>query len=343
MTKPVDLDLLFSVMRVWTARDTDNRFEHGALPLPTWLEDHESRLDDDRNNIQSGDSVLLIVEDDLTYAEILMERARSQGLKTLVAMRGSSALTLARNFKPNAITLDVRLPDMSGWTVLDQLKHEPATRHIPVHILSLMDSTGDGFSIGATSCAQKSPGERAFDSLFPAVARSIQSGTKQVLVVGGSEPMRKKIVTFLDAPDLEFAEAVSADEAMEAIHVADAGGPRFDGVVLDWAVSEIGGIDFIAKIQSEFQAHVPAVVIFGSPQLEPERAAALQRLSKSSAIRYVSSLERLLDETVVLLHRVEANLTAVQKSVLANVRQVDMQLEGRKVLSSTTISATSSR
>ena len=100
VTKPVDLDLLFSVMRVWMARDVDNRFEHGVVALPNWLEDHEARLDDDRNNIQSGDSVLLIVEDDPTFAGILMERARSQGLKALVALRGSSALTLARNFKP---------------------------------------------------------------------------------------------------------------------------------------------------------------------------------------------------------------------------------------------------
>ena len=102
VTKPVDLDLLFSVMRVWMARDIDNKFEHGVVALPNWLEDHEARLDDDRNNIQSGDSVLLIVEDDPTFAGILMERARSQGLKALVALRGSSALTLARNLQAPA-------------------------------------------------------------------------------------------------------------------------------------------------------------------------------------------------------------------------------------------------
>ena len=332
VTKPVDLDLLFSVMRVWMARDIDNKFEHGVVSLPNWLEDHEARLDDDRNNIQPGDSVLLIVEDDPTFAGILMEKARHQGLKTLVALRGASALTLARNFKPSAITLDVRLPDMSGWTVLDHLKHEPSTRHIPVHIVSLTETLRDGFTIGATTCNQKSPDGGSLDQVLPAVARSIQPGKKKILVLGGSEPMRKKIVTFLDASDLEFSEATSVDEALDLISAASQNGSRLDGIVMDWAVSEVAGIGFIERVQAQFPAYVPAIIAFGPAQLDASRAAELRRLSKISSIRYAPSLERLLDETVILLHRVEENLSTVQKSVLANVRQVDPHLSGRKVL-----------
>jgi CheY-like chemotaxis protein len=332
VTKPVDLDLLFSVMRVWMARDIDNRFEHGVVALPNWLEDHEARLDDDRNNIQSGDSVLLIVEDDPIFAGILMERARHQGLKALVALRGSSALTLARTFKPQAITLDVRLPDMSGWTVLDHLKHDSSTRHIPVHVLSLTETHADGFTIGATTCIQKTPDEKSLDLVLPAVARSMQAGTKRLLVLGGSEPMRKKIVTFLDASDLEFSEASSLDEALDIISTGSSGGKRLDGIVIDWAVSEVAGIEFVEKVQARFQPNVPPVITFGPAQLDPARAAALHRLSKISSIRYAPSLERLLDETVILLHRREENLSAVQKSVLANVRQIDPHLADRKVL-----------
>ncbi|HYV63189.1 MAG TPA: response regulator, partial [Bryobacteraceae bacterium] len=332
VTKPVDLDLLFSVMRVWMSRDIDNKFEHGVVALPNWLEDHEARLDDDRNNIQSGDSVLLIVEDDPTFAGILMERARGQGLKVLVALRGSSALALARNFKPNAITLDVRLPDMSGWTVLDHLKHDPSTRHIPIHVLSLTDTHTDGYTIGATTCVQKTSDEGSLDRVIPAVARSMQPGTKRILVLGGSEPMRKKIVTFLEAPDLEFSEATSMDEALEIIAAGGSGEKRLDGIVVDWAVSEVAGIQFIEKVQAQSQPDVPAVITFGPAQLDPARAASLHRLSKISSVRYAPSLERLLDETVVLLHRKEDNLSAVQQSVLANVRQVDSHLSGRKVL-----------
>ena len=148
VTKPVDLDLLFSVMRVWMARDVDYRFEHGAVSLPNWLAEHEASLDDDRNTIQPGDPVLLIVEDDPTFAGVLMDQAHERGFKALVALRGGSAITLAKNFQPRAITLDVRLPDMSGWTVLDHLKHDPATRHIPVHIISSVDTPRDGFASG---------------------------------------------------------------------------------------------------------------------------------------------------------------------------------------------------
>jgi CheY-like chemotaxis protein len=332
VTKPVDLDLLFSVMRVWMARDIDNKFEHGAVALPNWLEDREARLDDDRNNIQSGDSVLLIVEDDPTFAGILMDKARAQGLKTLVALRGGAALTLARNFKPHAITLDVRLPDMSGWTVLDHLKHEPATRHIPVHVLSLMENPGDGFVIGATACMHKTAEEGSLERMLAGIARSLESRKKNLLVVGGSEPMRKKIITFLDAPDLEFSEAASVQEALDVMAAGGSGGSRFDGVVIDWAVSEVAGIEFIERVQAQFPPRVPAVITFGPTQLDSRRAGTLHRLSRISSVRYAPSLERLLDETVVLLHRPEDNLSTAQKGVLAAVRQVDPHLSGRKVL-----------
>src|SRR5205085_4907802 len=135
--------------------DVDNRFEHGIASLPDWLMDHELSLDDDRNLIQPGDSVLLIVEDDPTFAQILIDKAHERGFKALVALRGASAISMARTFKPGAITLDVRLPDMSGWTVLDNLKHDPATRHIPVHVISGSDTAREGFALGAMTCAAK--------------------------------------------------------------------------------------------------------------------------------------------------------------------------------------------
>ena len=112
-------------------------------------------LDDDRNLIQPGDSVLLIVEDDITFARILVDLAHDRGLKALVALRGSSAMSLAREFKPGAITLDITLPDMAGWTILDRLKHDPATRHIPVHIISGDEDRRRGLALGAMTYLEK--------------------------------------------------------------------------------------------------------------------------------------------------------------------------------------------
>src|SRR5205814_1261096 len=129
-------------------------------------------LDDDRNLIQPGDRVLLIVEDDITFARILVDLAHEQGLKALVALRGSSAMSLAREFKPGAITLDIQLPDMAGWTILDRLKHDPATRHIPVHIISGDENRRRGLALGAMTYLEKSV---VNDSLADAFLRIEQS------------------------------------------------------------------------------------------------------------------------------------------------------------------------
>jgi CheY-like chemotaxis protein/signal transduction histidine kinase len=327
VAKPVDLDLLFSVMRVWMARDADNRFEHGVAALPNWMMEPELSLDDDRNGIQPGDKVLLVVEDDPVFAQILVEAAREHGLKAVAALRGSTAITLAKTFKPAAITLDVRLPDMSGWVVLDHLKHDPETRHIPVHVVSGVETTRDGYALGAMTCVGKAAGKQVLDQIFPRVQESIQAGRRTLLVVSRSEPMREEIRGFLSLPDCEFLHASGETEAMRQL-VEN----RVDGIVLDWAVSELGGIEFIETIQTRFEASVPPIVILGSPRIDPKRAADLHRLARISAVRYAPSMERLLNDVMLLLHRSEDGLSLHHKQLLAQVRETDLVLAGRKVL-----------
>jgi CheY-like chemotaxis protein len=327
VTKPVDLDMLFSVMRVWMARDVDNRFEHGAVSLPNWLLDHEQSVDDDRNMIQPGDPVLLIVEDDAIFAGVLVERAHELGLKALVALRGATALNLARNFKPNAITLDVRLPDMSGWTVLDHLKHDPVTRHIPVHVISGTDTAGDGFALGAMTCIQKASQHSSLNEIFPVVQNSMQSRTKKLLVMAGSEAMRKEICDFVAADDLMLLQAGSLRQAMDIVS-----SQPLDGIVLDWAVSGGADLELIEKIQTALSPFVPPIIVFGSAQLDTQLAAGLHRRCRHGAVRYVSSLDRLLDEVALLLHRPEEHLTSDQKEILSRVRRVDPMLAGRRIL-----------
>jgi CheY-like chemotaxis protein len=327
VTKPVDLELLFSVMRVWMARDVDNRFEHGVVPLPNWLAEREMSLDDDRNSIQPGDRVLLIVEDEPTFAKILVDNAHECGLKALVALRGAAALSLARNYKPSAITLDVRLPDMSGWTVLDHLKHDPATRHIPVHVISGVDTTRDGFALGAMTCVQKASEGSTLSRFFPVVQTSMEPRKKLLLVVTGSEPMFKAISEVLAADDLELRFVSSRSAALEQVAAAVP-----DGLVLDWVVSDVGGVGLVDELQERLQPYVPPVIIFGAPQLDPEAASMLHRLSRVSAVRYAPSLERLLDESVLLLHRAEESLTQTQKEILTQVREIDPMLAKRTIL-----------
>ena len=215
VTKPVDLELLYSTMRVWMARDVDSRFEYGTAPLPTWLDEHELSLDDDRNHIRPGESVVLIIEDDPTFAQVLIDATHERGWKAVVALRGASGINLARTLKPHAVTLDVRLPDMNGWTVLDHLKHDPATRHIPVHVISSSDSPRDSFMLGAITCASKEPS--AIQPLFSMVEKSIATHTKKLLVISSSEAMRKEIGETVQATDVEVHFASSRPEGLASL------------------------------------------------------------------------------------------------------------------------------
>ena len=151
-------------------------------------------IDDDRNLIQPGDAVLLIVEDDITFARILLDLAHDRGLKALVALRGSSAMTLAREFKPGAITLDINLPDMAGWTILDRLKHDPATRHIPVHIISGDENRRRGLALGAMTYLEKSVTNDLLAEAFAAIEHSVQRRIKKLLLVCADEMERASMI-----------------------------------------------------------------------------------------------------------------------------------------------------
>ncbi len=147
-------------------------------------------IDDDRNLIHPGDPVLLIVEDDVTFARILLDLAHDRGIKVLVALRGSTALTLAREFSPRAITLDINLPDMAGWTILDRLKHDPATRHIPVHVISGDENRRRGLALGAMTYLEKSVTKDNLTAAFDTIHDSLDRRTRKLLLVSESEARR---------------------------------------------------------------------------------------------------------------------------------------------------------
>ena len=148
---------------------------------------HDIEIDDDRNLIHPGDPVLLIIEDDVTFARILIDLAHDRGIRVLVALRGATALTLAREFNPGAITLDITLPDMAGWTILDRLKHDPATRHIPVHVISGDENRRRGLALGAMTYLEKSITTDNLNAAFDTIHQSLRPRTKKLLIVTGEE------------------------------------------------------------------------------------------------------------------------------------------------------------
>ncbi len=282
-------------------------------------------VEDDRNTIRPGDPVLLIVEDDVTFARILVDMAHDHELKALVALRGITALALAREFKPLAITLDISLPDLVGWTILDLLKHDPLNRHIPVHIISGDENRRRGLMLGAMSYLQKSLAKGALDEAFGNIQSSMNKRVKNLLMVISDEVRREEVEEMIGGEDLSIVSVASGSEALKKL--AD---QSFDGVVVDLLMENNASSHFIENLYAQQGLQTPPTILFGGI---PEAGdTKLTGLLQTGVVRHTTSQERLLDQTVLLLHREEALLSAKQRAVLADVRRRDAALAGRKVL-----------
>ncbi|MBV8810400.1 MAG: response regulator, partial [Acidobacteriaceae bacterium] len=297
------------------------------FPSATSVPVEDLVIDDDRNMITPGDRILLIVEDDVTFARIMMDLAHECGLKVLISLRGTSAIALAREFKPSAVTLDVRLPDMSGWSLLDRLKHDPATAHVPVHIISGHEDSRYGFSLGAMSCLQKTLTKEELEHAFQVIHHSTLSGKKNVLLVGDNDVRLADIRRLVSGSDIEIIQVTALDAAMNIINEQDV-----DTIILDWVLPDKDGLQFIETVQSKLSPCVPPVVVSGTRKLSEEQISEIHNCARRSAVRYAPSIERLFGETLLLLHRNELELSDEQKAVLEELRQTDPPLAGRKVL-----------
>jgi CheY-like chemotaxis protein/two-component sensor histidine kinase len=284
-------------------------------------------VDDDRNLIQPGDPILLIIEDDVTFARILLDLARDKGLKALVALRGSTALSLAREFKPGAITLDINLPDMVGWTILDRLKHDPTTRHIPVHIISGDENRRRGLALGAMTYLEKSITRESLEEAFVNIEHSVQPRVKKLLVVTGDSSRRRNIRNIVDGTDIEILEVNTGGEAIAVIKQQ-----YVDGVIVDLRLSDIPAVQLVEEIRSEVAPQSLPIVLYSKRKLSNDESAEIERLRRTAVVKHAQSPEQLLDLTVLLLHRAESDLSEEQRRTLAKIRGTDAALVGRKVL-----------
>ena len=282
---------------------------------------------DDRGDIQPGDPTLLVVEDDPRYARILANVAREKGLKVLVAMSGADALTLARQFRPTAVSLDVFLPDMLGWSVLSQLKQDPDTRHIPVQIVTLDEDRQHGLARGAFSFISK---PTTTEGLEAAISRIMEYATprrKRLLVVEDNAAEQMSIRELLGHDDLDIVTADTGEAALAAM--AD---HPCDCVVLDLRLPDMSGFDVLDRIsQNKALADIP-VVVFTGRELSVEEDTQLHDRARSVVVKGVESPERLLDETSLFLHRVLADLPAEKQRMLERLHRSDDDLVGKSVL-----------
>jgi CheY-like chemotaxis protein/signal transduction histidine kinase/HAMP domain-containing protein len=307
----------------------------GAAPAPAappavtvlTVASPEEAIADDREQIEAGDSTLLIVEDDAHYARILLGIARDKGFKGLVAQRGQTALALAREYRPTAITLDVFLPDMLGWTVLSNLKLDPATRHIPVQMLSVEEERQRGLSHGAFSYLAKPATTGELEGALDRLKGYVAPHTKRLLVVEDDERERGGIMALLAHDDIEVEGAGTGAAALEAL-----GRRSFDCAVVDLRLPDMSGFELLERFQADPPLRELPVVVFTGKELNDEEETRLRQLAKSVVLKDVQSPERLLDETALFLHRVIADLPEDKRRMIEKLHRSTEVLRGRKVL-----------
>ncbi|HEY1789250.1 MAG TPA: HAMP domain-containing protein [Verrucomicrobiae bacterium] len=293
-----------------------------VLPAP-----REENIPDDRETIQSGDSVLLIVEDDPHYARVLVGLARDKGFKAISATRGHSAIALARQYLPTAITLDIFLPDMLGWTVLNNLKLDPATRHIPVQIISIEEERQHGLSHGAFSYTIKPATTEGLEQCFDRIKNFVAPRAKRLLVVEDNQTERDSIVELLSHDDISIETVGTGTEAFKKLMDS-----QFDCCVLDLRLPDMSGYSLLEKMQAEPALREVPVVVFTGKELEPEEEKQLRAVAKSIVMKDVQSPDRLFDETALFLHRVVANLPEAKREMLSRLHNSNEALRKRKAL-----------
>jgi len=287
----------------------------------------QEEIPDDRENVHPGDAVLLVVEDDPHYSRILLNLARDRGFKVIHARNGADGLALARKYRPTAVSLDVFLPDMLGWTVLNQLKRSPETRHIPVQILTIEDERQYGLERGAFSFVTKTVTTDRLEEAIDRLKDFTTSRTRRLLIVEDDPAEQMSVTELLGANDVEIDAAGSGAAALELMRRT-----AFDCVVLDLRLPDMSGFDLLAEVQKDPKLRETPIIVFTGRELSDSEETELRKKAKSIVLKGVRSPERLLDETALFLHRVIADLPESKQHMIETLHESDEPLTGRKVL-----------
>lgn len=282
---------------------------------------------DDRNDLQEVDRVVLIIEDDVRFADILLDLCHQKGFKCLVALSGEEGLKIVRKYQPAGIILDLKLPGMNGWTVLDRLKTNPSIRHIPVHIISGEEATVEAFRKGVIGFLTKPATGEQIDAALGKLEKTIDRQIQELLVVEDDQILRHEVVALIGNGDVKITQAASGQEALDALKAQP-----YDCMVLDLGLPDMSGFELLELLEKEPSVKVPPVIVYTGRELTKEEDMALRHYASSIIIKGVKSAERLLDETALFLHRVVGNLPENKKQMIISLHDQDIMFEGKKVL-----------
>ncbi len=286
-----------------------------------------SIIADDRENITKDDQSILIIEDDVHFARILQKQAKTSGFKTLVATRGSEGLSLAEKHLPSAIILDIRLPDIDGIKVLDSLKMDSDTRHIPVHVMSALESSKDAMEKGAIDFTTKPVTPEQLDTAFNNIETFIQKDMRELLIVEDDPNLRKTIRKLIGEKGINITEATTGKETLKKLKET-----IFDCMILDLGLPDMSGFDLLKKIEKDKMLNAPPVIVYTGREITKEENDELAVYANSIIIKGVRSADRLLDETALFMHRVVKELPEQQQNIIGSLHEKDRIFKNKKVL-----------
>ena len=306
-----------------------------ALAAPAAVEVEEAvpaevpapQIPDDRETIGTGDRTVLVVENDAIFARVLLDMAREHGFKGLVALDGETGVRLAHAFRPDAITLDIDMPGLDGWAVLDRLKGHPDTRHIPVHIISGTDRRTEGLRAGALAYLEKPAEAGALADAFGRIAGFIDRRVRSLLVVEDDAAQRTSIVELVGHDDVDITAVDSAEAALAELERR-----RFDCMVLDLGLRDMSGFDLLEQVKKDPAKRETPIIIYTGKELSRQEESRLRQYAETIILKDAKSPERLLDETALFLHRVEADLPEAKRRMLERLHNADAVFAGKRIL-----------
>lgn len=294
-----------------------------SLPAPQV----QAAMTDDREELTSKDKILLIIEDDQSFAKILLDMARGRGFKGLVALQGDIGLQMAKAYLPDAIILDIQLPVIDGWSILSELKGAAQTRHIPIHVISVSDEVKQGLMMGAMAFLRKPSSREALERAFSQIESYTSNTLKHLLIVEDDEIQRRSIMELIGHDDVAITAVSSGREALEELRKQ-----KYDCMVLDLMLDDMNGFELLDQIRDDEKLNDLPIIIYTGKDLDTKEETRLRKYAESIIIKDVRSPERLLDETTLFLHRVEANLPEDKRKILQKLHNKEELFDGKKIL-----------
>ena len=309
-----------------TAVATNGKTAANNTPAPVHVAT-PTIFDDDRANIQPEDKLLLLIEDDAHFAKVFYSHAHKKGFKCIIAHTGTTGLNLLKNHPPDAVVLDLNLPDMVGWDILEQIKNNPQTRHIPVHIMSVEDEVLDAYRKGAMGYLTKPVSKEGLNKSFQKIEQLIAKDIKSLLLVEDDYVARIGITKLLGGSDVAITEADSGAEALQKIEAED-----FDCIILDLTLPDMTGFELLSQLNDRETAPKCPIIVYTGRELSPEENNELMKYADSIIVKGIKSPERLLDETALFLHRVVANMPEEKQRTIKQIYSLDNLLKDKRIL-----------